>query len=77
MSSNVSLCLIISLAYTFQSYDDKGPVIDAVVWHDGELWRVALDTHSLEDDPERGKLADFVPLTNYGFVLHSRDTALY
>ncbi|XP_052183432.1 tripeptidyl-peptidase 2 isoform X2 [Diospyros lotus] len=47
------------------SYDDKGPVIDAVVWHDGELWRVALDTQSLEDDPERGKLADFVPLTNY------------
>ncbi|KAK8692720.1 hypothetical protein V6N13_070327 [Hibiscus sabdariffa] len=47
------------------SYDDKGPVIDAVVWHDGELWRVALDTQSLHDDPERGKLADFVPLTNY------------
>ncbi|GFY84207.1 tripeptidyl peptidase ii [Actinidia rufa] len=47
------------------SYDDKGPIIDAVVWHDGELWRVALDTQSLEDDPERGKLADFVPLTNY------------
>ncbi|KAL7003416.1 tripeptidyl-peptidase II Tpp2 [Sarracenia purpurea var. burkii] len=47
------------------SYDDKGPVIDAVVWHDGELWRIALDTQSLEDDPERGKLADCVPLTNY------------
>ncbi|GFZ15349.1 tripeptidyl peptidase ii [Actinidia rufa] len=47
------------------SYDDKGPVIDAVVWHDGELWRVALDTQNLEDDPEGGKLADFVPLTNY------------
>ncbi|XAR53659.1 Tripeptidyl-peptidase II [Bertholletia excelsa] len=47
------------------SYDDKGPVIDAVVWHDGEVWTVALDTQSLEDDPERGKLADFVPLTNY------------
>ncbi|MBA0831085.1 hypothetical protein Goarm_015575, partial [Gossypium armourianum] len=47
------------------SYDDKGPVIDAVVWHDGELWRVALDTQSLHDDRKCGKLADFVPLTNY------------
>ncbi|KAL8138735.1 hypothetical protein V2J09_004736 [Rumex salicifolius] len=45
--------------------DDKGPVIDAVVWHDGELWRVAIDTQSLEDEPDQGKLADFVPLTNY------------
>ncbi|WRX16951.1 Peptidase S8/S53 domain - like 10 [Theobroma cacao] len=48
-----------------EGYDDKGPVIDAVVWHDGEVWRVALDTQSLEDDPNCGKLADFVPLTNY------------
>ncbi|XP_037496420.1 tripeptidyl-peptidase 2 isoform X2 [Jatropha curcas] len=47
------------------SYDDKGPVIDAVVWHDGEFWRAALDTQSLEDDPECGKLANFIPLTNY------------
>ncbi|KAL8049656.1 hypothetical protein ABFX02_06G033300 [Erythranthe guttata] len=47
------------------SYDDKGPVIDAVVWHDGEVWRAALDTQSLEDEPERGKLAEFLPLTNY------------
>ncbi|OMO97822.1 hypothetical protein COLO4_14332 [Corchorus olitorius] len=47
------------------SYDDKGPIIDAVVWHDGEVWRVALDTQSLGDDPNCGKLADFVPLTNY------------
>ncbi|XP_048229293.1 tripeptidyl-peptidase 2 isoform X2 [Ricinus communis] len=47
------------------SYGDKGPVIDAVVWHDGELWRAALDTQSLEDDPDCGKLTDFVPLTNY------------
>ncbi|EXC19138.1 Tripeptidyl-peptidase 2 [Morus notabilis] len=48
-----------------ESYDDKGPVIDAVVWHDGEVWRVALDTQSLEDDPDCGKLADFAPLTNF------------
>ncbi|GMN44594.1 hypothetical protein TIFTF001_013779 [Ficus carica] len=48
-----------------ESYDDKGPVIDAVVWHDGEVWRVALDTQSLEDDPDSGKLADFTPLTNF------------
>ncbi|RYQ94046.1 hypothetical protein Ahy_B09g100248 isoform A [Arachis hypogaea] len=48
-----------------ESYDDKGPVIDVVVWHDGEVWRVALDTQNIEDDPECGKLANFVPLTNY------------
>ncbi|XP_027110305.2 tripeptidyl-peptidase 2 isoform X1 [Coffea arabica] len=47
------------------SYDDKGPVIDAVVWYDGELWRVALDTQSLEDEPGLGRLADCIPLTNY------------
>ncbi|KAH9603507.1 hypothetical protein KSS87_010023 [Heliosperma pusillum] len=47
------------------NYDDKGPVIDAVIWHDGEFWRVALDTQSLEDEPEKGKLANFVPLTNF------------
>ncbi|KAL9317577.1 hypothetical protein ACSQ67_014094 [Phaseolus vulgaris] len=46
-------------------YDDKGPAIDAVVWYDGEVWRVAIDTQSLEDDPDCGKLANFVPLTNY------------
>nr|KYP74790.1 Tripeptidyl-peptidase 2 [Cajanus cajan] len=49
----------------YESYDDKGPAIDAVVWYDGEVWRVALDTQSLEDDPDFGKLANFVPLTNY------------
>ncbi|KAF8379519.1 hypothetical protein HHK36_028957 [Tetracentron sinense] len=48
-----------------ESYDDRGPVIDAVVWNDGDVWRVALDTQSLEDDPKSGKLADFIPLTNY------------
>lgn len=48
-----------------ESYDDKGPVVDAVVWHDGDVWRAALDTQSLEDDPDCGMLANCVPLTNY------------
>lgn len=38
------------------------------MWHDGEVWRVALDTQSLEDDPDCGELANFVPLTNYRYV---------
>ncbi|KAJ4800193.1 Tripeptidyl-peptidase 2 [Rhynchospora pubera] len=48
-----------------ESYDDRGPVIDVVVWNDGVVWRVAVDTQSLEDSPDKGKLADFTPLTNY------------
>ncbi|PKA45566.1 tripeptidyl-peptidase II [Apostasia shenzhenica] len=48
-----------------ESYDDRGPIIDVVVWNDGDFWRVAIDTQSFEDGPENGKLADFVPLTNY------------
>ncbi|KAI4384768.1 hypothetical protein MLD38_002876 [Melastoma candidum] len=48
-----------------ESYEDHGPIIDAVVWHDGEFWRVALDTQSLEDGSDSGKLADFEPLTNF------------
>lgn len=50
-----------------QNYDDKGPVIDAVVWHDGEVWRAALDTQNLEDETGCGELANFVPLTNYRY----------
>ncbi|GJN40688.1 hypothetical protein PR202_gb29949 [Eleusine coracana subsp. coracana] len=48
-----------------ESYDDRGPVIDIVAWHDGDVWRVAVDTQALEDNKNCGKLADFVPLTNY------------
>ncbi|XP_042963613.1 uncharacterized protein LOC122297572 isoform X1 [Carya illinoinensis] len=44
---------------------DDGPVIDAVVWHDGEVWTAALDTHSLEDDLDSGKLYNIIPLTNH------------
>lgn len=48
-----------------ESYDDRGPVIDVVVWNDGDLWRVAVDTQNFEIGTNQGKLADFVPLTNY------------
>ncbi|KAL3696139.1 hypothetical protein R1sor_010215 [Riccia sorocarpa] len=47
------------------SYEDKGPIIDAVVWHDGDVWRAALDTQEMEGDTELGKLIDFIPMTNY------------
>ncbi|KAK8576464.1 hypothetical protein V6N13_032386 [Hibiscus sabdariffa] len=36
---------------------------DVVVWHDGGLWRITLD--SLYDSFDCGKLADFVAPTNY------------
>ncbi|XP_006647647.1 tripeptidyl-peptidase 2 [Oryza brachyantha] len=48
-----------------EGYDDRGPVIDVVAWHDGDVWRVAVDTQGLESNQNCGKLADFVPLTNY------------
>lgn len=50
-----------------QSYEDNGPVIDAVVWHDGDLWRAALDTQDMEEESGLGKLADCIPLTNYRY----------
>lgn len=50
-----------------QSYEDNGPVIDAVVWHDGDVWRAALDTQDMEEESGLGKLADCTPLTNYRF----------
>ncbi|WVZ74307.1 hypothetical protein U9M48_022508 [Paspalum notatum var. saurae] len=45
-----------------EDYDDKGPVIDIVTWNDGDVWRVAVDTQTLEGNDNGGKLADFVPL---------------
>ena len=54
------------------TYDDVGPLIDAVVWHDGNKWLAALDTSDFYDtDAEAdsaaaaGALAAFAPLTNY------------
>eukprot|EP00249_Psilotum_nudum_P018372 c26772_g1_i1 orf=205-4470(+) len=47
-----------------ETYEDKGPIIDAVVWNDGDNWRVALETLDF-DDSGHGKLADFSPLASY------------
>nr|CAB3450616.1 unnamed protein product [Digitaria exilis] len=62
-----------------EGYDDKGPVIDIVAWHDGDVWRVAVDTQTLQGTNNGGKLADFVPLTNYrhGFILLERKYAIF
>lgn len=63
-----------------KSYEDPGPLIDCVVWHDGTHWRAALDTTQLHEHANgngngngngepgvspKGALADFKPLTNY------------
>ncbi|XP_078427505.1 tripeptidyl peptidase ii [Wolffia australiana] len=48
-------------------YDDRGPDINVVAWHDGDVWRAALDTQSIENVPEKGRLADFIPLTNFRY----------
>ncbi|KAG2453913.1 hypothetical protein HYH02_002116 [Chlamydomonas schloesseri] len=57
---------VVALKDLAKSYEDPGPLIDAVVWHDGAAWRAALDTSSLHPPGSgAGALADFVPLTNY------------
>ncbi|GMH33052.1 hypothetical protein BSKO_00886 [Bryopsis sp. KO-2023] len=49
-----------------EKLNDVGPIIDCVVWHDGDKWRAALDTSDMyEPDSAEGLLADFVPLTNF------------
>lgn len=41
-------------------------MLDCVVWHDGKVWRAALDTSEMyEPGSGVGALADFKPMTNY------------
>eukprot|EP00892_Ulva_mutabilis_P003276 jgi/Ulvmu1/131/UM001_0135.1 len=47
-------------------YADAGPQLHCVVWHDGDAWRAAIDTHELHaPDSQEGLLADFTPMTNF------------
>ncbi|KAK9786061.1 hypothetical protein WJX73_002387 [Symbiochloris irregularis] len=53
-----------------EKHDDAGPILDCVVWHDGTHNRVAIDTSDMhvpspDDSPHKGKLQDFVPLTDF------------
>lgn len=43
-----------------------GPVLDCVVWHNGEKWVTALDRSDFyEAGSGEGLLADFEPMTNF------------
>ena len=54
-----------------EKYEDSGPTVHAVVWHDGAVWRAALDTSDLfSEGSGEGLLADFVPMTNYRCAVH-------
>ena len=41
------------------SLEDVGPIIDCVVWHDGEAWRAVLDRE------QSGDLSKQTPMTNF------------
>lgn len=38
---------------------EKGPLVDVVAWHDGAVWRAAVDTHGTGDLTAAAGLCDF------------------
>ncbi|KAK9809052.1 hypothetical protein WJX72_008467 [[Myrmecia] bisecta] len=54
------------LADLAEKYEDPGPLLDCVVWHDGTYWLAAIDTSEMyEEGSGAGLLADFKPMTNF------------
>ncbi len=55
-----------------------GPLVDAVVWHDGSTWRAALDTSDHVPGSGKGGLADapalaaFAEERQYGTLRYER-----
>jgi tripeptidyl-peptidase II len=48
------------------AYEDVGPMVHCVVWHDGDAWRAAVEVEELfGDEAGKGLLADFSPMTNF------------
>jgi tripeptidyl-peptidase II len=49
-----------------EKYTDVGPMVHCVVWHDGDVWRAALDTSELfPPGSGEGELAAHAAMTDF------------